>query len=157
MSIKIWKCNFFKSEALNQTYPESSILLGYVLPWLCTLVNTTRTLTNETWQGALRKSFCWSNFLGEVKVRGRLKYRTKKSQNLIFKVFEVSEFSTEKVWKMWIFFQVLLEIFLEQIWAWPRYEKCCSNIVLSNGKNLGSCKFNFRNSETWDWTSLTPL
>ena len=41
------------------------------LPWLCTLVSPPpRTLTDKTWLGSPRKSFCWSNFLGGVKVRG---------------------------------------------------------------------------------------
>ena len=41
----------------------------HVLPWLRTLV-TPRTLTAISWRGTLRKSFCQSNFLGGVKVRG---------------------------------------------------------------------------------------
>ena len=63
-----------------------------------------------------------------------------KSQNLIFKSFEKSEFSTEKSEKCEFFdenvFQVLLKNFLEQIWTSPRYEKCYPNMILSNCKKI---------------------
>ena len=58
------------------------------------------------------------------------------SKNPHFSDFAESEFSTKKSKKCEFFdekfFQVLLENFLENIWASPRYEKCCCNIPLSN-------------------------
>jgi len=56
----------------------SSLKDKFQLPWLCTLVSPPpRSLTEKTCRGLLRKSFCWSNFLAGVKLRGgKLKYTT---------------------------------------------------------------------------------
>ena len=81
-----------------------------------------------------------------------------KSQNLILKSFEESEFSTEKSEKCEFFdekfFQVLPENFLEQIWAWLRYEKCCSNIAPSNSKKIRVVRHLVREQLLWNSQNL---
>ena len=92
-------------------------------------------------RGVLRRggdSACYTQICSRKFSRRIWKKNIKKSTFLRF--WRVRIFSW-KVSKNWIFltkksFQVLLENFLEQIWAWPRYEKCYPNVALSNGEKI---------------------
>ena len=74
-------------------------------------------------------------------------FKLLKSQNFLMKNLKKVDFLTKT------FFQVL-EIFLEQIWAWPKYDECCSDIALSNGKKIRVVRHVLREKFLWKYQNL---